>query len=289
MAERTQEKLVNTIHIPSSDENYEYGTCPEGTRCLGLVKIKNCKLDTKWGVKDAFRFVFRDRDTGEFASLEMPASGGTRSGFFKLLKRMSDGKLTDEAAFDAETLYSFATTRIGHWFMGLVEHKLWDAPDGEKITFVRVDKGSVCAHPEDKTLGNVKAYFEKQSGAEKRSGSSETGFESKPDVSTSKPKGKFVPAKKLEELVKVEPLILGRYVYQFIFSKDKAAQAKQTAFIEENKGVFNDENNFYHFPKKLDESLDKYFQGEYEPEEPAGEPVKEQGKFSFEEDDLPWK
>lgn len=277
MNQRAKEQLRNTVTVSTSKYgDGDYVTPPEGRHDMALIKIKNCVMNTQWGDKEGYRFIFRLRQTPEaFVSIEETAKCNRNAGLYRLGKSLSDGAIPDSCAESPEDLFNFMQRFLDHWFTGVITYKHWAAKDGTDVIFARIEQRNIQPSPNDKQWGNAAVFFDKVSKEKEDKGAlpgSQTGFEDPgdptPEEKSKEEKGQFVDN-------------WGLFMYEVAFSKDKAVQEKQSAFLSLHHGVYNNDTGWWHFPKEV-KDLEKRFKGFYETKTT---PVAE---VTFDDDNIPW-
>ena len=250
---KTSYELKNTIKVSDYDGGEFVATSP-GRQLLGLVKIKNVELDTEWGKKDAYRFVFKAKANGGIVTTDCTAACAKRSNLYKLVSQMAGGAMPKGLEKDANALFSHMEQFVGGWFDAVIEHNEWSPKDNpEKVLMFTKLATIMPADPTtSKSLGLASEYFKKETAKQDVSGSKasvDTGFEDMADAGS---EGDILPDG------------YGRFKYEIIFAKDKASQVKQTAFLESVGAKYNDNTKCYHTGVEVP-ALEKKFKGFHEP------------------------
>lgn len=278
---RPEEPLRNTVKIA---EGADFDECPEGPQALGLVKIKNFEKDGHWGRKVGYRFIFRPKNTpAARVMIEVTNSWGSRSGLFKLVKKLSGGKLKEDELKSEEEIFNYFQRFLGHWFYATVEKQSWEAKDGTEVIFTRITDNAVTPHPEDEAWGNCDRYFK-------------DGKKGTKHVASVEPE--YTPKATSAKGDKGEPPLMqqgwGIHMYKISLAKDQELQKKQVDYLLENGGRYNESTDNWHFKEKIEDLKAKYA-GEWAPKKkaPSFDDTEESEKksskeTSFEDDEIPF-
>lgn len=135
--------VKNTFHKGNAD--FEYETPPKGKGVYGLVTIKNTVRLTQWGEKDSYRLVFRLKDNPNcFLTYEQTASLSERSNLGKALKRMT-GAFESFNELSPLQAYDLLMGSVNKWYEVNVRHVKWTSPQGEEVTFAKVEENEIFA------------------------------------------------------------------------------------------------------------------------------------------------